>query len=218
MIFDIILYILLTILVLLVIIVSIKITLEAYIDGEKQGVYVKILCFKLDILKILEKKPKTSDEKKGVSQKTEKVKELPKTEHKNDEKDENIKEKKRFKFDSEKIDDYLDTLSDALDILENLAFCFTIKKLNADISVKSDDNAKLGNVLGAFWVFYGSLTAFLYNNFLIKQYKVNFSPIWDQEEFEILPKADIIIYTRIFRVLINIKYKKIKEIRKRDLL
>lgn len=234
MIFDIILYILLTILLFLVIIISMKITLEFLHINNKSTFFVKFLFFKINITKFIEKRnlSKTSKETQENSQYEEKsdtilekVEEIAqdlnedidfeaeKSEKIEPEKSEDDAQKEKFSID--KIDDYLETLSDVLDILEQLAFCFTIKKLKLNLFIKTEDNAKTGNILGVLWVLYGNVTVFLKKNFIIRQYEINFTPVWDATKTEVLADAHIILNTSILRVVKNIKYKKINEIRKR---
>lgn len=160
---------------------------------------MKILCFKIDVLKIIQK-----------------FKNRKKEDIVDDEQDDG--EKKKFTFEVNKIDDYLKKISDILDVLEQFAFCFTITKFDADISIQTKDNASTGKLLGTFWALYGNVTVFLHNNFIIKSYDIDFSPIWDADSTKIEGIAKIILHTRICRVLFNIKYKKISEIRKRELI
>lgn len=238
MILNIISYILLTILILMVIIVSVKITVEILYQDENLKIYIKILGFKIDILKTTNKPKKDKKSNKKSNEKTvnhtakqineeivqeiknevvNKIEISEKKDDKNFKKTEKIQEKKKIDFDVDKIDDYIEILGDILDILEQLAFCITLKKIVTDIYIQTEDNAKTGKFLGTLWVLYGNITAFLYTNFLIKEYKINFSPVWDKEETKITGNAHIILHTRIIRVIKNIKYKKILDIRKKVL-
>lgn len=134
---------------------------------------------------------------------------------KQDDKKTEPKEKVKFKFDIDKVDDYLECLSDGLDILDGLAFCFTIKKLDVDCQIQTKDCAKTGYTVGLLWAVYGNVIPFLKKSFIVKSYNINFRPNWNDEMTKIRTDAHIILYTSIFRVLTNIKYKKINEIRKR---
>ncbi|MFI3115151.1 MAG: DUF2953 domain-containing protein [Clostridia bacterium] len=150
---------------------------------------------------------KEPEVKKETTEKTGSTKKQEKSEKNSD-----------FQFDFDKIDDYMELLSDVLDILEELAFCLTVEKISTEFFLRTDDDAKTGKLIGVFWVLYGNITAFLYKNFIIKQYKIDITPIWEQTSFEVVVNSEIIVHTSICRVLKNINYKKIKEIRKRDLI
>ncbi len=233
-----ILWVLLAVLLILLIAICLKITLFVNYN-EKLKLTAKILFFKFDILKIIEKskeKPeKTKKQKKSKKETIEvkdenledKILEIEKksTENKerekvneSDDNDEKNEEKSSFKFDLSKKDDYLKSIELGIDALSEFTNSITFDKIDVKARLGTDDTAKTGQLLGVFWVFYGFMTAFLISNFKIKDYKVDVLPNWEAKTMEIDEiDAEIIVHTRILRIIRHIKYKNIIEIRKRVL-
>lgn len=184
--------IILVVIFLILIVICAKITVDfSYLD-EKISLKVRFLGINIDIIKIMDK---FSKQKKQTVDK-------PK------------KEESKEKKEKLSVDDYLTILHDAIDILEEFAFSFTFKKIYATIKIATKDVANTGMVLGASWNIYSYITSFLRSNFIIKQYNVDIVPNWDEKN-EVLVDTNIVIHTRIFRILKHLKYKKILEIRKR---
>lgn len=115
----------------------------------------------------------------------------------------------------EQKDKYLDTLSDILDILNELAFSFYFKNISIDLKIATENACKTGQYVGYFWIIYGNATAFLYNNFLIKNYNVKATPLFEKEKLTVECNGNITICVRLISILRHIKYKKVMEIKRR---
>lgn len=181
---------------LVLLLICAKINVKYIFHDQKHQLFLKFGIIKINLSKFLVKKKSTDNKKQ------EKVEKLKKN-----------KEKSKLTFD--KVQIFIELIPEFLEILDQLAFSLTIKKIILNCEIATEDNAKTGNIIAGFWVMYGNILTFLQKNFIIDFIDINASPIWDKFEFNLKIKSEIEIETRIIKILKNINFKDIKQMRKR---
>lgn len=213
MILDILLGLLFLIICLIFLVICVKINLELSFLNKKIKIKVKILGFKIDVLKKINMAKVKKTEKKTEKEIDTKIEKEAETKVSNDIELDKIEKK----TDKEKIEieDYLKSLELGLEILDEFTKSLTFDEISADIIYGNKDVSKTAINIGEMWAVYGNLTAFLYSNFKIKHYDVNIFPNWNTEKMVIDVNVILKINTRVIRIIRHTKFKNILEIRKR---
>lgn len=197
------------ILALILILLFLKITLIIRYNENKIEVFVKVFNFKINLLKNARlKKTVKADSEKEMQD----IEENVKKDVRYKEKETKLKESNIAKLE---IEDYLEILSLSLEILDELTKSITFKKVKIYCWFSFEDPAKTAKMLGHIWTTYGNVTAFLYSNFKIKDYDINFIPLWNADSKKIDVDADIVLNTRLLRIIRHTKIKNLMKIKKR---